>query len=225
MPPIRRLVESDRNAVKNHLLGLGNEAILTRFMEQADPFVIEKYASKINFDKGIILGIDAFDGTICGLAEVLHAPGSKTGEMAFSISPAFRHKGLGRVLAARAVREARNAGLKSLQVCFFASNSPMKKLASSMGMTLNRSGSDMDGDVPIPPADFKSTMGATADEIAARGLRAVIVTTVAVKNSFGSLSSMISKIAASMRNKTFLADLDTPDDDNTPNQTKKRQNP
>lgn len=79
----------------------------------------------------------AEDGAFVGLAK-LALRGSRAWCAGFGIAPAFRGKGLGKLLAAPMIEEARKAGAATLQLEVLQQNIPAFRLYSSVGFVVTR---------------------------------------------------------------------------------------
>ena len=77
------------------------------------------------------------DGVFVGFAK-LALRGSRAWCAGFGIAPAFRGKGLGKLLAAPMIEEARKAGAATLQLEVLQQNIPAFRLYSSVGFVVTR---------------------------------------------------------------------------------------
>ncbi len=77
------------------------------------------------------------DGAFVGFAK-LALRGSRAWCAGFGIAPAFRGKGLGKLLAAPMIEEARKAGATTLQLEVLQQNTPAFRLYSSVGFVVTR---------------------------------------------------------------------------------------
>lgn len=123
--------------LRDHLLRLDSESRRDRFNGFLDDGFIERYAEKCAADGTIIVAYME-NGVVRGAAE-LHPPDSSDDslpEVAFSVEPCVRRRGVGSVLFKRVISEARWRGYRTLRVTTGAQNHAMRALASKFGAHL-----------------------------------------------------------------------------------------
>jgi GNAT superfamily N-acetyltransferase len=123
--------------LRDHLLRLDSESRRDRFNGFLDDSFIERYAEKCAADGTIIVAYME-NGMVRGAAE-LHPPepsGDSLPEVAFSVEPCVRRRGVGSVLFKRVISEARWHGYRTLRVTTGAQNHAMRALASKFGAHL-----------------------------------------------------------------------------------------
>lgn len=123
--------------LRDHLLRLDSESRRDRFNGFLDDGFIERYAGKCAADGTIIVAYME-NGMVRGAAE-LHPADSSEGslpEVAFSVEPCVRRRGVGSVLFKRVISEARWHGYRTLRVTTGAQNHAMRALASKFGAHL-----------------------------------------------------------------------------------------
>jgi len=123
--------------LRDHLLRLDPESRRDRFNGFLDDSFIERYAAKCAGDGTIIVAYME-NGMVRGAAE-LHPPEPSDDilpEVAFSVEPCVRRRGVGSVLFKRVISEARWKGYRTLRVTTGAQNHAMRALASKFGAHL-----------------------------------------------------------------------------------------
>jgi GNAT superfamily N-acetyltransferase len=123
--------------LRDHLLRLDPESRRDRFNGFLDDSFIERYAAKCAGDGTIIVAYME-NGIVRGAAE-LHPPEPSDGvlpEVAFSVEPCVRRRGVGSVLFKRVISEARWKGYRTLRVTTGGQNHAMRALASKFGAHL-----------------------------------------------------------------------------------------
>ena len=135
---IRRLWPSDKEAFRDHLLGLGPRSRHLRFGGgMSDDFLV-RYAENC-FGKGDLVYGAFIDGKLVGAAELrsnqaiwseqapfghhIHA------ETAFSVEESHRRRGIGEKLFKRILRAATNHGVETIEIVCLPENVGMQKLA------------------------------------------------------------------------------------------------
>lgn len=99
------------------------------------------------------------DGAFVGLAK-LALRGSRAWCAGFGIAPAFRGKGLGKLLAAQMIEEARKAGAATLQLEVLQQNTAAFRLYSSVGFVVTRQLVGLQiptANIPPPTSTFTPT--------------------------------------------------------------------
>jgi GNAT superfamily N-acetyltransferase len=123
--------------LRGHLLRLDSKSRRDRFNGFADDDFIERYAAKCAADGTIIIAYME-NGVVRGAAE-LHTPESSPDglpEIAFSVEPVVRRRGVGSVLFKRVISEARWRGYRTLRVTTGVQNQAMRALARKFGANL-----------------------------------------------------------------------------------------
>lgn len=143
---IRRLAPADRQAVLEHFRALTPDDHEMRFGCALSPEAIVRYVSGLNFARDILLGLEHAEGTLIGLAEILRlAVHAAEAEVAFSILPAARGRGLGHFLMMAANSHARASGLRRLRAYVRPGNKAMLTIFARAGMELQRDGDEVLG--------------------------------------------------------------------------------
>lgn len=127
---IRRLEPGDRQALTRFLARVP-EPDRTFFKEDVeDPAVIDAWVAP-----GPIHTIAFHDGEVVGSLSLvpLHGWSSHVGEVRLIVDPAYRGRGIGRMLARRAVVDALELGLKKMVVEVIAVQEPTIGMFRSLG--------------------------------------------------------------------------------------------
>lgn len=165
--------------LRDHLLRLDNASRHDRFHGFIDDSFIERYAEKCANDGTVVIAYIA-DGVVRGAAE-LHPPELSPDaqpEIAFSVEASVRRRGVGGILFARLIGEARAKGYASLRITTGAQNEAMRALASKFGAQLAFRHGESTGSIDLKrntrsePAKFPIEIGIDAMRAAASFNRA-----------------------------------------------------
>ena len=160
--------------LRDHLLRLDNASRHDRFHGFIDDSFIERYAEKCANDGTVVIAYIE-DGVVRGAAE-LHPPEQSPDaqpEIAFSVEASVRRRGVGSILFAKLIREARAKGYASLRITTGAQNEAMRALAGKFGAQLafrhgESAGSiDLKRNMRSEPAKFPIEIGIEAIRAAA----------------------------------------------------------
>ncbi len=138
--------------LRDHLLRLDLESRRDRFNGFLDDGFIERYAEKCANDGTVIVAYME-NGMVRGAAE-LHPPEQSDDalpEVAFSVEPCVRRRGIGSVLFKRLISEARWRGYRRLRVTTGGQNHAMRALASKFGAHLVFRHGESTGIIEIKP--------------------------------------------------------------------------
>ena len=131
---VRRLGWRDLPEMERHLLSLGPADRRKRFLSPATDAAIAGYVARLDPVRAVLVGAADGDGRVVGVAEahpVVDAP--RTVEVAVSVHPYHRRKGLGRRLVGRAVSLAFAEGAEAAVFLFAPENRDIARLAGSLG--------------------------------------------------------------------------------------------
>lgn len=150
---IVRLSGVDRSEIEAHLLQLDPVSRANRFMGAVDAACVRRYVAGIDFTRDMVLGA-RIGLSLVGVvhAPVHAAPGGPVAELGISVRARHRHDGIGTRLLAATVREAREQGVKAVQLRYLASNAPMAAWARSAGARISRAGAECTAVVSTAPA-------------------------------------------------------------------------
>ncbi|MBE0621709.1 MAG: GNAT family N-acetyltransferase [Burkholderiales bacterium] len=137
---IRKITAFERNAVRRFYLDLSSDDRRKRFCCMLSDEAISKYVDGVDFMRHTILGAFNEHAQLIGLAEL--APGTEENELAFSVRPDLRSRGIGTRLMKRSLLYARICGMRKVFVMFLSDNTPMSRLAKNAGMQVKTAGSE-----------------------------------------------------------------------------------
>jgi GNAT superfamily N-acetyltransferase len=138
--------------LRDHLLRLDPDSRRDRFNGFLDDGFIERYAARCANDGTVIVAYME-NGTVRGAAE-LHPPRESADslpEVAFSVEPCVRRRGVGSILFQRLISEARWKGYRRLRVSTGGQNHAMRALAAKFGAHLVFRHGESTGVIEIKP--------------------------------------------------------------------------
>jgi GNAT superfamily N-acetyltransferase len=160
-----------RPAILRHLLDLGEDDRYLRFGYAAHDGQIRRYVAGLRFDCDEVFGIFNWRMQLIAMAHLaymIEGMGQHTAEFGVSVSGHARGRGFGNQLFARAVRHARNEGVRKLVIHALTENAAMLAIARKGGATVERDGPESQALLVLPPADFESNVTELMDEQLAR---------------------------------------------------------
>ncbi len=104
--PIVGLREADRPYLQLHFLCLGDEGLRTRFGAVPGPRVVREYVARIDFVRDRLFAVQGDEGSLAAVAHV--AFGGGAAQVAVTVLPGWRGRGLGEALLDRAMAHLRN---------------------------------------------------------------------------------------------------------------------
>jgi ribosomal protein S18 acetylase RimI-like enzyme len=130
---VHQLGANDLIAVERYLLGLGPSDRYARFLGWQDDAAIIAHVRGVDPVCTVLVG--AFDQSdrMAGLAEAYPTHAQETVEIAVSVKPAFRRRGLGRRLVTRALVLAFARGAQSAELVFGPDNCALARLVQCLG--------------------------------------------------------------------------------------------
>lgn len=153
---VRKLLASEADKFRDHLLRLDTESRRMRFAHAvADSFIVE-YASRMNDMGSIVFGFFV-DGEIKAAAELrkLGDAWGREAEAAFSVEKPHQDHGIGSDLMGRVIRAARNRGVQLLYMSCLANNARMQTIARKFEADLKFEYGEVVGEiVPDTPNYF-----------------------------------------------------------------------
>jgi GNAT superfamily N-acetyltransferase len=154
--------------LRDHLLRLDAMSRHDRFHGFMDDDFIERYARKCADDGTVIIAY-VEDGVVRGAAE-LHPPDQSPDsqpEIAFSVEACVRRQGVGSILFAKLIEEARSKGYGFLRITTGAQNQAMRALAHKFGAHLTFRHGESTGSIELkqqPQPEFARGVTATPAE-------------------------------------------------------------
>src|SRR5579864_6428671 len=135
--PIRILRQHELPLLRDHLLRLDPASRRDRFHGAVADDFITSYVARCFGPKTIAIAYVEND-EVHGVAE-LHEPsaGGEPPELAFSVEPSLRRRGVGSILFHTLLAEARRAGYERLRVTTGPQNEAMRALARKFGAHLH----------------------------------------------------------------------------------------
>lgn len=165
---IRKLRPKEAALFKEHLLRLDPESRNQRFLGGVNDEFIAKYPARCFAHKATVFAYIE-DGKVLGAAE-LHpeSPEQKhTAEVAFSVEPELRRRGIGQRLFRRLIVSARNAGIRHLRLNCHPANEAMQGLARKFKAQISFGGCGTIGTLKLPAATAMSHISEAIDDMAA----------------------------------------------------------
>lgn len=133
-PHIRLLGPGDIEEVERHLLSLDPADRYARFHSGMSDWTIAAYARRLDPARAVLVGaLDRAAGRLLGLAEAHPADAPGTVEMAVTVDPSCRGRGLGQRLVATALARAFADGAETAEFLFTRSNAALASLAAALG--------------------------------------------------------------------------------------------
>ena len=164
--PIRGLRPRHRAAVLAHLLELSPADRYMRFGYAAQDTQIERYVGALDFDRDQVYGIFNRRLRLIAIAHLAYSQdpqADRCAEFGVSVLPAYRGKGLGAKLFARAQLHAQNDRISLLFIHALSENSAMLKIARKAGATVERFGSESDAYLKLPRPTLHSQWSEAVD--------------------------------------------------------------
>lgn len=165
--PMLPLPANLRDDLVDHFLSLSKEDLRLRFGHALTLPSILAYVDDIDID------FDG-DGVFCVVDNELRLVGvshvalmRSAAEFGVSVLPAYRKRGIGSALFARAVTFARNRQVASLFVHCLSENAAMLRIAGKAGMRMARHGREVDAWLDLAPGDAATFAEACAQDQAA----------------------------------------------------------
>jgi GNAT superfamily N-acetyltransferase len=150
---IRKLLTSERDKVRDHLLRLAPEDRRLRFFCQVGDAFIADYCEKLFAANDIVLG--AFiDGTLRGVGELRHESPrwQPAAEAAVTVERTYQSSGIGTALLRQLVELAQNRSIKTLHLFCLIDNSRMQSVVKKLGGQLSVADGAVAADInpPLP---------------------------------------------------------------------------
>ena len=157
---IQRLDEGKRAALVAHFLALPMKDRHLRFGTPFGTTAIASYVDRINFAHDAVFGVHDDRLALVGAAHVAFV--DDLAEIALSVLPAHRRRGVGSALFRRALAHARGRSVPRLFMHFLSGNAPIMRIARRFGMDIvARAG---DASLELQPKFVPNAFGARATQ-------------------------------------------------------------
>jgi len=146
----RRLLASDRERLRDHLLRLDPQDRLLRFAGQVSDAQIDAYCDGFDWGGGVAIGY-LVDGELRGLSELKPIGGvSRAAEAALSVERPFQNQGIGTELLRRLILVARNRSIRTLHMICLLENGKVLRMVRKLGATLTFDRGEVEARFPLP---------------------------------------------------------------------------
>jgi GNAT superfamily N-acetyltransferase len=165
--PIRSLGPRHRERIAIHLLSLAESDRYLRFGYAATDAQLSKYVDMLDFEQDEVFGIFNRRLELIAMAHLAHSMANQIdghppmSEFGVSVLPRYRGRGFGARLFEHAMLHARNRGVQTLFIHALSENVAMLKIARNAGATVERSGSESEAWLRLPP----DTLASHVDEL------------------------------------------------------------
>ena len=167
MVPIRSLGPGHRARIAAHLLSLDGHDRYLRFGYAANDEQVQRYVEGLDFERDEIFGIFNRGLQLIAIAHLafIHEPGAAAGaEFGVSVLKKARGRGYGARLFDRAVMHARNEGVELMFIHALSENTAMIRIARKGGAVIERTGSETEAYLRLPPATLDSRVSEILEE-------------------------------------------------------------
>jgi GNAT superfamily N-acetyltransferase len=151
---VERLNEGIRATLVAHFLALPMKDRCLRFGGSLAPAVIAAYVDGIDFVRGAVFGVQDDRLALVGVAHV--AIEDDVAELALSVLPMHRGRGVASALFKRAMAHARMRCIARLFMLFRLENAPIMRIAQRFGMRVVARGGEARAHLKLQPASLSS---------------------------------------------------------------------
>jgi GNAT superfamily N-acetyltransferase len=137
---VERLTEDARAAMVAHFLALPMTDRTLRFGIALAPTVITAYVDGIDLERDAVFGVHGERPALVGVAHLAYV--DDIAELALSVLPEHRRRGIGTALCERAVAHARTRHVPLLFMQFLSANAPVMRIAQKFNMDIFASARD-----------------------------------------------------------------------------------
>jgi RimJ/RimL family protein N-acetyltransferase len=169
---IRKLRPREAALFRDHLLRLDAQSRNQRFLGGVNDEFIAAYPARC-FANGATVFAYLEDGKVLGAAE-LHPESPEadhTAEVAFSVEPELRRRGIGQRLFRRLIVSARNHGIRHLKLNSHPSNDAMQGLARKFSAQITFGSCGTMGSLRLSKPTAMSYLSEAVDDFATAGLK------------------------------------------------------
>jgi GNAT superfamily N-acetyltransferase len=150
--PVRRLNGAMRSTLLAHLLELPLRDRSLRFGTALAPTVIAAYVDAIDFERDAVFVVHDARVVPVGTAHVAFE--DDLAELAFSVLPTHRRRGIGSALFKHGVAHARSRCVPRLYMHYLAENTPVMRIARKFGMHIVVGAGDADAYLTLQRASL-----------------------------------------------------------------------
>ncbi len=197
--PIRSLSPRQRGRIVAHLLALDAQDRYLRFGYPASDEQIGRYVAALDFEHDEVFGIFNRRLELAAMAHLAYPRGdvdtANAAEFGVSVSARARGKGLGARLFEHAVLHARNRGVDTLFIHALSENKAMLRIARQAGAVVERSGSESEAHLTLPP----ETLASQVEALVGDGAAAVDYQLKQQARRFGDFLSVVSEVQRGVR--------------------------
>jgi RimJ/RimL family protein N-acetyltransferase len=160
-PMIVRVTAEHQHKLHEHLLRLTVDDRYLRFGSAFNDTAIRHYTEHIHLDADDVFAVLDSDLQIAAMAHVAYADthqqsGVNVAELGVSVDASHRGKHYALALMHRAIVHARAREVSRFFIHALSQNTPMLRLASKVGMTIDMQGDEASGYLLLPPADLST---------------------------------------------------------------------
>ncbi|QCK84365.1 GNAT family N-acetyltransferase [Phreatobacter aquaticus] len=151
----RELSPEDQLLYRDHLIRLDAETRRDRFNGIADDAFIERYSARCFTGRTRLFAYVDGSGQIRGCAEI-HPPSRTTpADIAFSVEPEFRRRGIASELFEAIIVAAGAQRIRTLRITSGAQNAAMRALARKFGASFTYDAGEATGLLSVPASSAK----------------------------------------------------------------------
>ncbi|WP_439574139.1 GNAT family N-acetyltransferase [Phreatobacter sp.] len=162
---IRALGRTDQTLHRDHLLRLDADGRRDRFNGVADDLFITRYSERCFAGPTRVFALVDASGAVRGTAE-LHPPlADEPADIAFSVEPHLRRRGIATALFEAVIAGARADGFGALRITSSAGNVAMRALARKFGARFTFEAGEATGLLPLAAPDAPVAREARRNEV------------------------------------------------------------
>jgi GNAT superfamily N-acetyltransferase len=142
-----RLQPRARSEVLSHFSGLSHADLALRFSAAVTADALQRYVAALDFDRNVVIAARDESGALLGIVQLMPfaSDQGQAAEIAFSVVPRARGRGVGKQLMEHAIDYAREHGVTRLLAQICPDNAPMLAILRSAGMSLAREDGEIVG--------------------------------------------------------------------------------
>ena len=154
---MRKLLPSEADKLRDHLVRLTREQRSLRFMGTLDDVAVGEHCGRLNWFRTVVIGY--FDaGVLRGAAELQvvdnHFP--ILCEVAITVETAWQEQGVATELLRRVLVIARNRSARGVQINCFGDNYRIQHVAQKFGAHFRSRGGESEAEIPTPAPTYWS---------------------------------------------------------------------